>query len=316
MAYDYKIFYASDIHGSEKCFMKFINSAKFYKANAIILGGDLTGKLVVPLIKSNTTYRGHFLGRDFVAETGLELEQVMKLARLNGFYPAVMEHDEYEEIFSDDQKRQELMDGLVLESINKWIDIAESRLKNTSVRCFINAGNDDDEFVDKALRNSVYVENCDDDVVDLDEDHQMLTFGWSNRTPFNSPREMDEDDIEKRIRSAAKKINNLSASIFTLHVPPFASGLDLAPKLINLEVVASGGHTVLSPIGSTAVRTIIEEMQPMLGLHGHVHESRGTKMIGKTVCINPGSEYSEGVLRGAVITLGSKKIKGYQLVQA
>jgi Icc-related predicted phosphoesterase len=53
----------------------------------------------------------------------------------------------------------------------------------------------------------------------------------------------------------------------------------------------------------------------MLALHGHIHESRGEARLGRCLSLNPGSEYSDGVLRGVIVTLSKKKgIRGYQLV--
>ena len=73
------------------------------------------------------------------------------------------------------------------------------------------------------------------------------------------------------------------------------------------------GGIEMQPVGSTACRETIERYQPLLGLHGHLHESRGTFQLGRTLCINPGSEYSEGVLRGALIELEGGQVKNYQL---
>ena len=71
---------------------------------------------------------------------------------------------------------------------------------------------------------------------------------------------------------------------------------------------------MLTPVGSTAVRELIERIQPVLALHGHIHESRGVANIGKTVAINPGSSYTEGVLQGVIVTLSGDKVVGQQLV--
>ena len=49
------------------------------------------------------------------------------------------------------------------------------------------------------------------------------------------------------------------------------------------------------------------------GIHGHIHESRGTFKLGKTLCINPGSEYTEGILRGSLIELRGGKVRSQQL---
>jgi len=317
MAKELKIFYASDIHGSEKCFLKFLNAGKFYKAQVLVLGGDITGKMIVPLVdRGSGCYSARFLGRDFSATSEDEIVELEKTIRMNGWYPVRMDADEHRMCAEDESKRQELIDRTVLQSILRWLDIAETRLKDTGIRCFINAGNDDDDFVDDALRHAKIVENHDGGVVDLDEHHQMVTVGHSNTTPFASPREMPEDVLEDHIRASARGVSNFSGAVFTLHAPPYGTGLDLAPALDDLKVVTKGGHTVLVPVGSTAVRKTIEDFQPLLALHGHVHESRGTKMIGRTLCINAGSEYSEGILRGALITLGPDRVRGHQLVQA
>jgi uncharacterized protein len=316
MAKTLKIFYASDIHGSEKCFLKFLNAAKFYGTNVLILGGDVTGKMIVPLIRRHGTYSAHFLGRDFTDVSEADLGDLEKSIRMNGWYPVRMDEDEHRQCQQDEDKRKTMMEQTVLQSVLRWLDIAETRLRGAGIRCFINAGNDDDDFVDHALRNAKLVENHDGGIVDLDEHHQMVTIGHSNTTPFDSPREMSEDKLEAHIRAAAQTVTNFAGAVFTLHAPPYATGLDMAPALEELRVVTKGGHTVMKPVGSTAVRKVIEELQPLLALHGHIHESRGAKKLGRTLCINAGSEYSEGVLRGALITLGPDHVKSHQLVQA
>jgi len=72
---------------------------------------------------------------------------------------------------------------------------------------------------------------------------------------------------------------------------------------------------VMHGAGSKSVRRAIEKYQPLLGLHGHIHESQSVAKIGKTTCINPGSEYGEGVLRGCIVILGDGKIEGYQMTR-
>jgi Icc-related predicted phosphoesterase len=72
------------------------------------------------------------------------------------------------------------------------------------------------------------------------------------------------------------------------------------------------GGEVTGPVGSTAVRAAIEEHQPLLSLHGHIHESGGAVRIGRTLAINAGSEYGEGVLRGVLVTVGGGKVLRYQ----
>lgn len=316
MAKATKLFYASDIHGSERCFLKFLNAAKFYQATVLVMGGDITGKVVVPLIQRSTSYEAKFLGQQHVAHSNEEIESLEKAIRFNGFYPVRMVQDEYDWVAADITRQEQLFEKLVVESLYRWLEMAETRLKGLGVRCYVNPGNDDEWIVDKVLGEGQFVENHDGQVVDIDDTHEMLVVGYSNTTPFNSPREMSEDDLLSHMSELSKKLKNPRQAIFTLHAPPYGTGLDNAPLLRDKEVVTKGGHTVMTPVGSTAVRSVIESEQPLLGLHGHVHESRGAKKLGRTLCLNPGSEYSEGILHGALISLGKDKVLGHQLVTA
>lgn len=316
MSVPYKLFYTSDIHGSEKCFLKFLNAGKFYKANALVLGGDIAGKMVVPIVSHAGRSKAKFLGREFVAETDAELTDLEKNIRMNGFYPVVMTHDEHEHLKNDEAAKNAMIDRVVLAAVERWVGIAENRLRDTGIRCFVNAGNDDDDYIDNALRQSDVVENHDGGVTDITDDIQMAVCGYSNTTPFDSPREMQEDKLEAHIENIISKLKSPRDAIFTLHVPPYNTGIDSAPLLDKGKVVTSGGQTVMTPVGSTAVRNVIERHQPLVGLHGHIHESRGTRQLGRTLCINPGSEYSEGVLRGVLVSFKKGKLMGHQLVQA
>jgi uncharacterized protein len=316
MPKELRLFYASDIHGSERCFSKFLNAGKFYRAQVLIMGGDITGKVIVPLVRDGEAYVGRFMGRNVRVTTDAALAELEKNVRTNGFYPVRLTLEEHKRYEEDEQALGGLIKSLILESVNRWIEMAESRLKGTGIRCFVHTGNDDEPYVDEALRHSSLIENRDGEVVRLDNDHEMLVVGYSNKTPFNSPREMEEAQLEGHIRQLAERLTRPETAVFTLHVPPYGSGLDNAPALEDMKTVTRGGEAVMVPVGSTAVRNMIEEFRPLLGLHGHVHESRGVKKLGTTLCLNPGSEYSEGVLRGALVTLEPSKVKAYQLVQA
>ncbi len=316
MSAPYKLFYASDIHGSEKCFLKFVNAGKFYKVNALVLGGDISGKMVVPLIDKGGRWEARFLGRDFVAQTEAERAEVEKNVRMNGFYPVTLSPEEYQHFQQNETERTKMIDRVVLAAMKRWIGIAEERLRGTGIRCFINAGNDDDDYIDEALRGSDVVENHDGGITNLTDEVQMAVCGYSNTTPFDSPREMPEPQLEAHIEGIVAKLKSPRDAAYILHVPPYNTGIDSAPLLQDGKVVTQGGQTVMTAVGSTAVRNIIERHQPMVAIHGHIHESRGTKQIGRTLCINPGSEYSEGVLRGVLVTFKGTKLVGHQLVQA
>ncbi len=103
-------------------------------------------------------------------------------------------------------------------------------------------------------------------------------------------------------------VPDMSRAIFNFHAPPYGTGLDEAPALDDTLRPMHGG-AVMKPVGSTAVRDAINKHQPMLSVHGHIHESRAIKRMNRTLAINPGSVYGDGVLQGAVIELDKKKAK-------
>ena len=310
-----KIFFVSDIHGSEVCFKKFINSADFYGVDVLILGGDLTAKMVVPLVEQSGRYHATLFGRTETAATQQELEALENRIIANGFYLYRCEPDELKEIKKSKERQSELFHRLILDSLKRWIEIAETRLEGSKVQCYIMAGNDDDPSVVEVLNQGTIVFNPELKKVELPGGYEMISLGYSNITPFESPRELTEDKLYELIIEQTDDLSNPESAIFNLHCPPYNSGLDIAPELTSdLRIVMRGGQPSMVPVGSTAVKKAIEKFQPLLGLHGHVHESRGTVKIGRTLCINPGSEYAAGVLRGVIISLDKNKIKGYQSV--
>jgi Icc-related predicted phosphoesterase len=138
----------------------------------------------------------------------------------------------------------------------------------------------------------------------------MINCGWTNPTPWKTPRECSEEDLLKRIRDMTSKVKNMETSIFALHAPPYGTGLDEAPEL-DKELRPVKGGTSRAPVGSTAVLQIIKECQPLLGLHGHIHEAKGATKIGRTLCLNPGSMYSEGMLQGVLLAIDKNTVKSY-----
>ena len=201
-------------------------------------------------------------------------------------------------------------------SLERWILLATDRLKETGATCYISVGNDDDLVVDEVLSSNTSdnVVFCEEKIVPIDN-HEMISMGTSNRTPWNSPREADEPVLKAKLDSMASKLEHPENSIFSVHVPPIDSGIDAAPKVDeNFKPVMKGGHPIMIPAGSTAVREAIQTYQPLVGLHGHIHESRGMYRLGRTICLNPGSEYGQGILRGAIVDLEEKRVVDYLLV--
>ncbi|MGZ4430483.1 MAG: metallophosphoesterase family protein [Gaiellales bacterium] len=308
-----RIYYAGDVHGSEKCWRKFLNAAKFYEVDTLVMGGDITGKVMVPIVETaDGRHQARVLGRDEVVASS-ELDELEKRIRFNGFYPYRCDRKEYQRLESDHAYREQLFTRLMVDEVRRWIRLAEERLQGTGIRCYVMPGNDDEFAVDEALRSD-YVVNPDNRVVELNG-LQMLSCSWTNRTPWDSPREEDEPQLLARLEGLAAKLDPDRPAVFNLHCPPANTPLDRAPQLTeDLRVVMDGGEPRIVSVGSTAVRELIERYQPVLSLHGHIHESKGVAKIGRTTCVNPGSAYSEGVIDGAVVDLRGDKVKSCQLV--
>lgn len=311
----FKLFFTTDIHGSDRCFRKFINSAKFYGAQAIVLGGDMTGKAVVPVVHENATmYTAEFSSRPKSVSAD-ELDGLLKEIKFNGFYPFVTTPDELKQIRAEPNGVQDLFKKLIKASLEEWMALAEERLKPLGVKAYISPGNDDDFVVDQVLTSADYIIDPEEQVVEVAPGISMLSLGYSNPTPWNSPRELSEVELGRRLEDLAKQMPANQVTLWNVHVPPIDTPIDQAAKLdANLKPIVQGGQVAMIGVGSTAVRDLIMKCQPTVGLHGHVHESAGAIRLGKTTCINPGSEYSDGILRGALLSIDEKKKSvSYQL---
>jgi Icc-related predicted phosphoesterase len=312
-----RIFFATDVHGSEICFRKFLASADFYKADILILGGDITGKMLVPITEtSDGKYVSNYLDveRHFNSKEGLLAFE--ETVRNSGFYPYRTSQEELNALKEDSSKLDRLFSGLMMERLGGWISLAEETLKGKSKRCFITGGNDDPFEVSEVIRKSDLVVNPEEQVVAIDDSHEMISLGYSNPTPWKLPRDIPEEKLTEMIGSMASKLKTVGSSVFNLHVPPKDSMLDQCQMLDGSssppKPVTKNGHPVIYGGGSKAVIDAIQKYQPLLGLHGHIHESRAAQKFGRTLCLNPGSEYSEGILRGVIVSYDKDKIVSYQ----
>jgi Icc-related predicted phosphoesterase len=312
----FRLYFVTDIHGSDVCFRKFINAAKFYQAGVLVLGGDITGKLIIPIVKDGSgTYSFRWHGEEHRV-SGSELVNAQKQLRDAGYYPALLAPEEVAALSEDKKKVEELFVKLACESISRWMELAEERLRGTGVECYISPGNDDPIAIDAILSRGGLVVNPEERVVALKGECEMISCGTTNITPWHSPRELPEDQLEKLLDGLARQVKNQAKAIYNIHVPPYNTPLDKAPKLdSNLKPQVLPGGVQMVPVGSAAVTTIIKRYSPMLALHGHVHESRGNVKLGRTLCINPGSEYGEGVLRGALVQIGRKGVEDFLLTE-
>ncbi len=309
------LFFATDIHGSDLCFRKFLNAADFYGAQLLIMGGDLTGKMMVPITPHRTGWRAEYAGREVRLDTRRDIANFAQKLRDVGIYVHECREEELPDR-ADQAAIEKLMAQVACESVRRWIELADERMASKDVRILMGPGNDDHFGIDDLIAASRTIVNSDEQCLDIDQGFQVITTGYSNLTPWRTERELDEDRLEALMDGLFSQVREPARTIACLHVPPFNSGLDFAPRLDeNFRVQYAGGNVDMIPVGSTAVRSVIERHQPLLSLHGHIHESAGKKKIGRTTCVNPGSEYTEGVLRGALVRLRPNGAVSVQLVR-
>ena len=311
----FTIYFATDIHGSERCFMKFLNAGKAYGADAVILGGDVTGKALVPIVEqAGGTFKANLFGKEELAQDAAELEEIEKRIRTLGFYPYRTTPEEYDRMVADPEYVSKVFDEVMRRATERWVEIADTRLKEAGLPCLVMPGNDDIPVVKDVLEEGRWVVQGEDHVVEFGP-YQVLCLGYSTITPWDSPREITEEDMAERLAKLVEQIAPGKPVIFNVHNPPADSGTDLAFKLsADMKIETAGGEPLRAPVGSHAVRSAIETVQPVLALHGHIHESRAMTSIGRTKVCNPGSLYPDGTLQGVIITLDGDRVKGFKFV--
>jgi Icc-related predicted phosphoesterase len=315
-----RLFYATDLHGSERTYRKFINAGKFYEVDILVMGGDITGKLLIPIIKEkNGNFRASLQGRVEHLTTQAELEELITRLGTLGFYHKIMDEDEFKALSADEKAVDKLFHELARQRLSAWVDLAEERLAGTGKKCFVTGGNDDDPEVLTAIKreDTESFFGCEGDMVYVDDTHSMISVGFSTKTPWNTPREVNDEQLGEMIEEMVAKVPDMNKAIFNFHDPPKDSSLDTCPQLDwdkdPPEPIIQGGQMVMHGAGSKSVREAIETYKPMLGLHGHIHESQSVAKIGRTTIVNPGSEYGEGVLRGCILTFLDGEVLGFQM---
>jgi Icc-related predicted phosphoesterase len=310
-----KILFATDMHGSEGVWRKFLNASAMLKVDVAICGGDLTGKMIVPIVKhKDGKYTYYHLKKTYTIDS-TELEKAVKEIRGIGYYPYPTNESEYEEMTKNPKKVDEVFHKVMTSTLKNWLDLIPQKVPNET-KVVVCPGNDDRTPVDDIVNNHKHVINGEGKVIEIDDHHEMVSCGWVNPSPWKTTREEEEDKLEERLEKYISQVKNMESAIFNFHAPPFQSKLDEAPLLDkDLNPIIQGGSVVLVPVGSKAVRKMIEKYQPFLGLHGHIHECSGSMKIGKTYCVNPGSEYAEGILRAFLIEFRGNQIVRLQRIE-
>jgi len=316
MAKRTRLYFATDVHGSEKCFRKFLNAAAVYRADVMVLGGDVAGKAIQAVTRApGGRHVFTFRGVRYELEDGPELEAVEQLIRDHGYYPYREDPGELQAL-EDGGALEPLFTSLIAQRLTRWLDLADERLRPRGVPLFLMLGNDDPEELRPLLDRAPWGQHAEGRVLQVDEDHEMISWGYSNPTPWATYREQSEDELRARYAELVEQLRDPARAVFNLHPPPYDSGLDEAPVLdAGLQVQSTAGQARMAPVGSHAVREVLERAQPLLGLHGHIHESAGFRRFGRAIAINPGSDYGTGTLNGVLVTLVRDKVQAHQFVR-
>ena len=309
-----RILFATDLHGADIVFRKFLNAIPVYEADIAVLGGDLTGKSIVPVVETDQGYAATVRGREEVATNDEELAHILGLIRDTGQYPVTMTESEHAELGRE--AIDEKFAVACLEQVGDWMERAAERLEPDGVPIYVTGGNDDYFSIEKVLDDAPYIQNAEGQVLELRPGLSMISSGYGNQTPWRCPRDITEEELAGKIEAMAAQLSEPREAIFNLHVPPLGSGLDLCPKLDTSVYPPRPMVGEIAAAGSVAVRDSINRFAPMLSLHGHIHEAPGVRELGRTTAVNPGSEYAQGVLRTAVIDLRGGEVASAQLLTA
>ncbi|HUG30976.1 MAG TPA: metallophosphoesterase [Candidatus Limnocylindria bacterium] len=309
-----RIFFATDVHGSDVCWRKFLNAGTFHKADVLVMGGDMTGKAMVPITGSSPTWRVTLQDQEHVLEGEDAVAAMEKRIRDRGYYPIRLSPDEMAAWQADQELVDTRFKAEMLGQVERWMALADERLAGKSIRCIVSPANDDIFEVDPIISAAKLVELGESNLIDLDG-FALVSTGWANPTPWNTFRELPEDQLRERIDGLVAGVADMSRAIFNFHAPPYGSNLDNAPQIGADMRYVSGGQALI-PVGSKAIRDSILAYGPLLSMHGHIHEGRGAVKLGRTLAVNPGSAYEDGVLQAAIVDLDHKKaeVKRYLLI--
>ena len=309
-----RVFFSTDIHGSEVCWRKFLNAGSFHKADVLIMGGDMTGKAMVPITGSGSSWRVNLRDQETVLDGEAEVAAMEKRIADRGYYPIRLSPDEMTAWQADQALVDARFKAEMLGQVQRWMDLADERLVGKGIRCIVSPANDDIFEIDPIIAAAKLVELGESNNIELDG-LSLVSTGWANPTPWNTFRELPEPELRQRIDALVAAVPDRRRSIFNFHAPPFGTNLDNAPKIDADMRYVSGGQALI-PVGSHAIRDAILEYGPVLSLHGHIHEGRGAVKLGKTLAVNPGSIYEDGVLQAAIVDLDVKKaeVKRYLLI--
>jgi uncharacterized protein len=299
--FDLRVFFATDLHGSEICFRKALAAPGFYEANLLIVGGDLSGKAMIPTLPATGGRVAEFLGKEEHLDTSEEEKRFARHVADAGYYVwAVADPAQLD----DEEERARAFREAVRERLAHWVELADERLPAAGLRCYMAPGNDDEDFVDDVLATADAIVNGEGQVLEIADGLRLASCGWSNPTPWETHREESEEALMARMDRLVPAHDGGEGLLLNFHVPPHGTNLDVCAALDDdHKVVVRSGVPLMTSAGSVSTRHFIETRQPVLSLHGHIHESKGAETIGRTPCLNPGSTYGDGMLAGCLVDL-------------
>jgi Icc-related predicted phosphoesterase len=304
-----RLVFSTDVHGSEIYWRKWMKSAEHYNADTILMSGDLTGKAIVPIFKKEDQYTYTFLEKKHVIKNEENLTEASDELRLKGVYPFITTIEEVKELQKDKKKLDAKFSQLMVEGIERWMQQIEKYV-DKKIQVIVNPGNDDILAIDPVIKKYDRVTYPLDKVVTIGDKYEMISCAWVNITPWNSPRECSEEELAKKLQREIDRLSEFKNALFNFHAPPINTHLDIAPAVDkSLKQKTTLGAPEMDHVGSSAVREAIEKKQPLLGLHGHIHESAGNHKIGETICINPGSKYTAGAFSAYIIDITEDGVK-------
>jgi uncharacterized protein len=305
-----RIFFVADLHGSALCWRKFVNAAKVYRADVLLVGGDIAAKTLTPILENGGDWVATVEGKRRTARSAEELQALETTLRNEATVPFRTSAKEWQELLQTPGALDRKFEECTVAELYLWLEWARDRLDTKSSRLLIGLGNDDFTVMEETIEADPVAELTDREIVRLDDGREILTLAYSNPTPWKTHRELPEEEIARRVDDGAAKLERPESAVFNFHVPPYNTHLDVAPKLDAhlVKVMNAGGEPELVHVGSTAVRSALERHHPLLGLHGHIHESRGRANFGRTLSLNCGSAYTEGKLLGAVVDLDGSTV--------
>ena len=300
-----KILIVSDLHGSNACFKKCVAMVKETSPNVLVVAGDFLGKSIAKFRRNDDGSTEYFPRKG--ARQILTEDVFVKLKNSwsdSGVYPVEVTE------LGDESTDEELQTSAGIRRLTQWLDYGHQAFPDLQVVAI--PGNDDPDALVEVLQTHPWVKNVDGRIVCI-HGYEFLGLGYSNETPWETPRELTEEEIAEKLKELSGKVTNPRRTIAVVHIPPRDSNLDLAP---NLERLPDGTlqitGTGYSACGSSAVRQFIETFSPLLLICGHCHSSGGVARIDHTLCVNPGSTFQRGLLLARVVVLDGETIVGEQ----